>query len=82
LRGATKDQLPGVAKTFADNLVKKGLIDQKTYGDMIAEINQLKNYGEDITTAISRLRKTLYVGLVGGLGSYGSYKVAQQTTGI
>ena len=81
LRGATKDQLPGVAKTFADNLVKKGLIDQKTYGDMIAEINQLKNYGEDITTAISRLRKTLYVGLVGGVGSYGSYKVAQQTTG-
>ena len=82
LRGATKDQLPGVAKTFADNLVKKGLIDQKTYGDMITEINQLKNYGEDITTAISRLRKTLYVGLVGGVGSYGSYKVAQQTTGI
>jgi len=82
LRGATKDQLPGVAKTFADNLVKKGLIDQKTYGDMIAEINQLKNYGEDITTAVSRLRKTLYVGLVGGVGSYGSYKVAQQTTGI
>jgi hypothetical protein len=82
LRGANKDQLPGVAKTFADNLVKKGLIDQKTYGDMIAEINQLKNYGEDITTAVSRLRKTLYVGLVGGVGSYGSYKVAQQTTGI
>ena len=82
LRGATTDQLPGVAKTFADNLIKKGLIDQKTYGEMIAEINQLKNYGEDIATATSRLRKTLYVGLVGTLGSYGSYKIAQQTMGL
>ena len=81
LAQATPEQLPIVARNFANNLIKQGLIDQKGYQNMLNEINQLKNMAGDVQAAKKRLKTTLYTATVGIVG-YKGYHIGQEVLGI
>jgi len=81
LAQSTPDQLPVVAKNFADNLVGKRLINQENYKNMIADINELKNMRGNVEDAKKRLKNSLYVTLV-GIGGYKAYHAATGSLGL
>ena len=81
LAQASQEQLPVVARNFANNLIKRGLIDQKGYQNMLNDINQLKNMAGDVEAAKKRLKTTLYTATV-GIAGYKGYHLGQEVLGI